>query len=49
MAGGLRLPQGLIQKCSQTVAQAFQTVQPQAEACGYKKLLLERNSLYKHK
>ncbi|HZK13773.1 MAG TPA: hypothetical protein VFC55_04595, partial [Desulfobaccales bacterium] len=38
-------PGDLIPDCSQGVAQAFQPVQAQAKACGYKKLPFERNSV----
>jgi hypothetical protein len=35
----------VIPGCSQTVAQAFQPVQAQAKACGYRKQLFDRNLL----
>jgi hypothetical protein len=36
---------GLTPNRNPKVAQAFQPVQTQAEACGYKKMFLERNSV----
>ena len=35
----------VIPDCSQTVGQAFQPVQAQAKACGYRKYPFERNSV----
>jgi hypothetical protein len=46
---GLNLKLKTLSCCNRLVAQAFQPVQTEAKACGYKKYRFDRNSVSKPK